>query len=737
MPMIPLTNDRRTLAIKRFLGLNEDPDGTSALKVGELAEMRNWRITRDYHLQKRPGTKELASLYDALSDYLEGEGETPPAQADVSLRGVWRGSVGGAYHTLAVYGGFVWDVELCGDAAGAIRCLGAAEDEETDFFAFADKVYLLNGKEYLFWDGGAETGFAPVEPYVPTVMINLTPGRDADRGAGAVLVENANRLSGERRVEYAPTTGDDTVDEYLVLPGTAENLQSVAEIVKVERNGETLPDSAWTAQRAQVGGTIGYLSRVKLDAVEIGDIYAVTYRVDDLVTSEEYEIPAAGMDPTDWDGGWYSIVLPEGATGVARAAVSVADNPPLSFDEGESAIRYDPDTRTLGVSGGITDGDERLETSGGSVTVRYRKTPAGAAEVAGMRHAELFNGAADTRVFLYGNGTNKAVYSGIRYDNGQPSAEYFPDLYEMAVGEANTPLTGLVRHYSRMLAFKPNSTWRVTAGTLTLVDGVQTPTFSVQPVNRSIGNEAPGQVKLEENDPLTLDIGGIYQWKSAGGGYITDSETNARRVSERAERTLEEFRLAEVKTVNLRSRQEYWFLAEDGTALIHNYANDTWYVYRDLPFRLAAEVEDEVYGFCGDGRVVRFHEDYRNDCGVTIDCFAATGAMDLGREWVHKYSPMLFVAMQPMSGARVDVTVRSSRKSMYPVKTVAYGLAAFPHVDFQHFSFGTNRQPQVKRLKIKVKKAAYYQIVYESRDLSATATVLSTDVRLRYAGDVK
>ena len=68
---------------------------------------------------------------------------------------------------------------------------------------------------------------------------------------------------------------------------------------------------------------------------------------------------------------------------------------------------------------------------------------------------------------------------------------------------------------------------------------------------------------------------------------------------------------------------------------------------------------------------------------------------------------------------------------------MAYNLATFLHVDFNHFSFRTNRKPQVKRVKIKVKKATFYRLIFKSNSASATATVIETDIKLRYAGYVK
>ena len=48
------TNDS-VYKIGKFLGINENPDGDTGLKMGEASEMLNWRITKDNHLQLRPG----------------------------------------------------------------------------------------------------------------------------------------------------------------------------------------------------------------------------------------------------------------------------------------------------------------------------------------------------------------------------------------------------------------------------------------------------------------------------------------------------------------------------------------------------------------------------------------------------------------------------------------------------------------------------------------------------------
>ena len=615
MAQIKGTDNSSILKIQAFLGLNENPDGDTTLKVGEMAEMRNFRITQDKHLQIRPGSKTILSLADALSSL--GQGNVQDG-AETRVYGVWRGIAGASEHILASFGGHIWDIDT---KNGTAKDKGSAPMGEVSFFGFGGKVYLLGGGEYKSWDGGTDTAFATVEGYVPLIQTATTP-----KGEGT-LVETVNRLTGKRRVQFSPD-GTATVFQ---LPEKAIN-----EVSSVKSGGEPVTNCTMDLEN----GTVTFPTA-----------------------------PAAGTN---------------------------------------------------------------------TVEIEYRKGDGARSEVTGMKYSELFNGATDTRVFLYGDGTNRAIYSGVPYDTGRASAEYFPDLYELTVGESNTPLTALVRHYSRLMAFKTDSAWAILQGEIGLADGGSTAAFYVQPVNRQFGNEAPGQVRLLENNPLTMDAGSVYQWRSGSSyaSYISNNENNAKRISDRVASTLKGFDLKKVLTANIKADHEFWFL--HGTrALILNYANDSWYLYDGLPFSRIVEHEGTVIGFSDDGAVVEFSQKYRSDNGAPIDCYAATGAMDFDKDWLMKYSPMIFVAMQPASNARIKVTVETNRRSDYPEKTVAYSLATFLHVDFNHFSFATNRKPQVKKVKMKVKKATFYRLIFKSNSASATATVIETDIRLRYAGNVK
>ena len=111
--------------------------------------------------------------------------------------------------------------------------------------------------------------------------------------------------------------------------------------------------------------------------------------------------------------------------------------------------------------------------------------------------------------------------------------------------------------------------------------------------------------------------------------------------------------------------------------------------------------------------------------------------MDFDLDWRRKYSATIWVSIKPESQAIVYATAESNIKSDYPDKVITSSLSTFQNVNFAHWSFGTNRKPQLIRAKLKVKKATYYKLIFYSKSASATATILSTDIQVRYTGNVK
>ena len=357
-----------------------------------------------------------------------------------------------------------------------------------------------------------------------------------------------------------------------------------------------------------------------------------------------------------------------------------------------------------------------------SIEIGYSVAADTAEEILAMRCAELYNGAQDTRVFVYGDGTNRCFYSGIDFD-GLPRADYFPELNVAHIGDANTPVTAMIRHYDRLLAFKLDSAWSIGYAQLTLADGSVTAGFYVSPINRSVGCCAPGQAVLVENRPRTLDARSVVEWSTTASGSLSGDERNAERVSQRVDETIRSFDLETAKAFYDKYAHEYYVIGADGTALVNGIDADAWYVYTNFAARCLINYKDELYFGTADGYLRHFSTEYFSDEGEAIDAYWESGSMPFGADFRRKYSAMLWVGIRPDDNGYLAVTARTDRKT-----------------DFAEYSFSTAdaaQVPEMNRIKLKAKKFTYYNLLLSNTTADTTATVVSVDIRVRGTGYVR
>ena len=594
MATISTKDDSKVFTIKKFLGLNESNDGDTQLKLGEASVLKNFEITNEYHLRVRPGYNTLHAFTGAV-------------------RGMWHGYVAGGEVTVCAADGAVWNMTEDG-----AENIGDILDAPTTFFGFGDKLYILNGSEYLVWDG---IGYVEtVSGYVPVIVTASAPG------GGGTTLEPVNMLTGKRRVKFS-ADGESTVYH---LPET--NVTSI-DFVFVEGAEQT---EGFTVDKA--AGTVTFSSA-----------------------------PAQGSN---------------------------------------------------------------------NVQVFYNVANTLRDKIEKMRFSEFFNGSSDTRVFLYGDGSNKAYYCGVT-ETGEASAEYFPDLYEVQIGTANTPITAMARHYSKLLVFKPEAVYATSYSAITLEDGSTTAGFYTVPIHRAIGNEAPGQVQLVNNYPRSFCTGNIYEWRLATTLYA--DERNAKNISDRVQRSMNNADVSKIHTFDNDMTHEYFvFLGDEaGTVLVNNYEIGVWYMYTGLPAACACCDGTTLYLGFSDGRVVDFDHIYTTDDGEVINSRYESGNMAFDADFKRKTSSIIWVSMKPAVNARILISARSDKKSDYAEKEVVSNLSGFDHVNFWHFSFLTNRAPQMERVKLKVKKFVYYKLVITSGSSHGDVTVLGIDQKVRYTGNVK
>lgn len=614
MAQITGAQNERVFGIQKWLGLHESPDGDTKLKMGEAAAMRNWKVTRDLSLQKRPGTREILHI------------------GSEKVKAAWTGFVSGEERVVVICGNSIyscwdgsdWTVELIYAFSGTLA-------ENPHMFGFDGKLYVLTGSNYCCWDG---TTFSIVDGYVPLVAIAIPPN------GGGELLEQINKLNGKRRAWLSP----DGSGKKFLLPedGTITSIDYVKDL-----------------------GTDTVVSNYTADLSE----GSITFNSAPAESTNSYEV-----------------------------AWTVSEN--------------------------------------------YRQ------EVLNMRYSETYNGTQDTRVFLYGDGGSEAIYSDLDY-NGQARADYFPDLNEVRVGVKNTPITGMIRQYSRLVVFKTDGAWSIQYGPITDADGNAIAGFYVTPINRTIGNDAMGQVELVLNNPVTLFGSDLYEWKSGSYGNLTSDERQARRISDRVYQTLAEMEPKNCSVYDDNYHQElYVFNPEAGNALVWNYAADAWYSYEGFPMYRPFVFHGELYYGSKAGGIQHVSAEYAYDQigsaePIAIDCRWESGAMSFGMDYQRKYAAMIWLALKPETRSEVWVTVQTDKSSSYQEKVVSRQLFGFDNVDFGAWTFAINRKPQMKRLKIKAKKFVFYKLIMASAGpngedgLGCRATVTGVDVRVRFTGYAK
>ena len=303
----------------------------------------------------------------------------------------------------------------------------------------------------------------------------------------------------------------------------------------------------------------------------------------------------------------------------------------------------------------------------------------------------------------------------------------------------------------------------ITATALDLADSLQIPAFYVTPVNREIGNVAPGQVQLVLNSPRTLYNGDLYEWKnnSSYSSNLSTDERQAKRISDRINSSLSGFPPSSCVCYDDNANQEY-YICYNGQALVHNYAADAWYMFDNMDVTCMTAYRGLLLYGTSDGIIVGLTDQVRDDIGewvdpvyddstppvlVTpgyykrkaIDAYWESGAMDFGADFRRKYSSMVWVSVKPQTASYVELTLLTDRKSNFTDKQVTTGLSTdlFGEWDFNTLSFFGNVQPQVKRVKLKAKKFAYYRLIFKNDKVDTTATILEADMRIRITGYVK
>lgn len=749
--------NEKVFAIPKWLGLNEHPDGDTRLKIGEASKMVNWKITRDGNLKRRPGTDfvtglcssytvnvginllplgaytatDTLNLYDSASAMVKPGTIVLTDASGYVERGVLKG-----LDATVTDGVMTISSDVYANVSGGVLRLSAsgtevsfadladvlAELDEGDYYyvRISEVCYAINstclqedGGSYILGGYLVTAKASAVEP-IAGMWTGLVAGREVflaachdsvwkiwDEADGVFKREFLATVRTDKGVSFFPFDNKVYIlngYEYYVYDGT--NLSVV----------DGYRPLILTVLEPDVNNTPGAGELTGENVNLLNGKRRVWISPDG--TNKTFTLPET-ISTVDWVKN-----LSTGTTLTPTTDYTVSGNKVTFVSTPARGVNTHEIAYSVPVHNPETVPDDGIPDYRGQVT--------------GNLFAELFAGNTDTGIFIYGDGTNRSLYTGMDYD-GMPRADYFPDQYMIHVGESNTPITGMIRHSGALITYKTDgkssgsgTAWALNYGTTTLADGTETIAVTCTPLSRAVGNDAPGMVQLVDNNPVTCCGGELYQWKSVSrySSVIGRDERNAHRISDRIQASIKELDLASSCMWDDNDNQEFYIVG-NGIALVWNYALDVWYRYESFDAVRMCNFHGEVYLGTAEGKIRRLTYDKQGDEGMPVKAEWESGAMDFGADYLRKYAAMLWVTLKPEDGTSVNVCVETDRKNTFREKVVSSSRAKI------------KGQPFAPKVKLKAKKFVFYRLILSVEEKMPAVTVTNVSIRVRTTGYAK
>lgn len=372
-------------------------------------------------------------------------------------------------------------------------------------------------------------------------------------------------------------------------------------------------------------------------------------------------------------------------------------------------------------------------TGTNSLEITWTKVTSGDRQL--ITNCRYYGGVYYARHWLFGNANHKNT----RYVSGVTMAgvsdpTYWPKYADSDVGEYE--ITDICVQYNKQIIFTSGSeseasAWYSEQTTYTDTStGLLVTLFPVYPMNAKVGNVAKGQTQIVYNNPVTI-WKGVYEWQSTS----VVNEKNAQYVSEKIQNDLDKVDLTKAITVDWSDKGQYW-LCVGKKAWVLNYRVKAWYIL-DLAHEPTcfAINDSKLYFGTTTGYIMRFNDNLKTYDGTTINATWESGFTSFNADWLQKNVQSLFISIKPYVRTHVDITYETDRNGTPETKTASYQLTNFDHMDFAHFSFKTNYNPQPFKFKIKARKIDYFKAILTNNDTDA-ATVLSINLPVYYGREV-
>ncbi len=352
------------------------------------------------------------------------------------------------------------------------------------------------------------------------------------------------------------------------------------------------------------------------------------------------------------------------------------------------------------------------------------------------KYMMLYGSSNDTRIFIYGDSENKNRFRYSDLGNGELRGDYFPANNFKDEGASNYAITGLVKHYDRLVVLKENELRYAEYSDLTTTnttgDTVTIPSLASYPLNATVGNIPMAQVGVLDNYPIAIGNKGMYQIVQSN----VRAESNVQYISQRVQNILDEMDLTKVITYDYETKHEYWII-EDKKVLVYNYELNVFYKFEFSDNVLSIVEYNKKLYFGTNKGLMKFDSEVQTFNGQTIESEWIMGYYNFGHEIKRKMLTRLYVSCQPYLNSNIDIEIETDRGLNSQQYAIDVLMANFFDVNFNRFSFDTIYNPKPRRIKAKAKKFVYLRLKIKNKEWKTKFKILSIAMQWSLGGETK
>ena len=251
------------------------------------------------------------------------------------------------------------------------------------------------------------------------------------------------------------------------------------------------------------------------------------------------------------------------------------------------------------------------------IEIGFTKSDGREGDIHRMKHAVVFGGENDTRIFLWGDESEPYIlrYSGVH--DGVSGMEYFPENHFNKIG-ARSGIVSVLRHYDRLVILCHGEAFYSYMET-TSSDGLDYEIFPVRPLSDTVGAYASA---LVDNFPVTLDRGTLYRWRSTA---IRD-ERYAEDIGGRIKAGLKDWNFENAGLYDSEMDELYIWCGED--IFVYNYRLDVFYLWRGIAPVGFGRLDRDTLFQRADGSLCRLFG-VRTDDGEAVRAEWSTSYLEL------------------------------------------------------------------------------------------------------------